>query len=1850
LRNTVLITIGYIADKFDDILSSVRSNKAFATISDVVGDFIKVIGALITDSSNLIKGAAAGILGKSVLPTTLPDKPVTALPASISDLGKASAAMMEGKAAAGAVEAIPDVVKAADAVGDVGQAAKNVGILGKLLSAFSGFGDLVSGPLRFLGEITDVTAFVKSVGKVLGPIGVIFSIFDGISTATDTEKLQSIFGKFDITMQDRISGFVGGFIGGFGGLFDLLAKLMGIEIEGESIQSSLTKTVTLMTDSIFEGIKSFLQFIGKILTSEPAKAVFGAAKELIGAVADGIGAMFQFFKDVFFSEGFQKVITVLTQIAGSAISGVIDAVKSVVEIVVGLFTLDFTKVKSAVGDLVGTVVTGIQSALAMIGNGIIWAINGLMNTLSLPESWRMSYFEVPGVKGGNMFAGGDQTSATANRTGVELNSQGRTASDPRYAQYAAPSTIIEQQLPNYLDKVIQVESGGRNIANQSGPGGRPTSSAFGIAQITEGTFTDIAKRAKPGSALAGKTFEDMKADTSLQRIALAELTQHNANFLSKKGIPVNESSLYLAHFLGAGGAARAIGASDTDSIMEVVSDKQYAANPMLQKMTTAGDLKRWAEQKMGGANSRQSTTMAISPQQQRSQQQALDAIKESATPAASTPSPQEKREQTKSAEAVQTTATETVVIRRANEEQAAILSDMGMEVEAGTKLQQIHLDKLDAYHRENRAEMQQQTRYLQQVPERLDRFQQERKNLELQFLREVEGDIRGAMTKALGPAGMGVSGQNANMMAYRTYGSLLEKPFTKALTNVFGESGGAYGQIFSKLAGSYINQAASAILPAMGIDPNVFNRALSNYTAGKQVRDQYKVAQTEYNITKAEYDAAAAKVTLADRLNATKPGKINEIKREQIAKVDALEIALQQKGATLDTAGKAKNANKSMYTEDLIFAMTGMPTGIRSMMGYETGQDQLTKQLTMMIGGDVAQSAFGGAGLQEYMANYRQMYERQLQGQSTVAEQSAALQGQVGVNNAEMIHGVNGQFLQTYSNINGQFLQGMGRIVGAMPSGQQSTGGGFLESLGKVGKAVSSVGKFFGFGKESTGTVGPNVNEFGIETFDDGSTIQYFDDGSTLVMDTAGKFSSTDAFTAAAPSFTQTLTNFGSTLTTGLKNIFTPSASTAVGGGGSIPGVRGATMPNKMSPTDIAGNFLGSAISNKLGITGPSAGIVSSGLKDLFGGQGFGKTSSYIQGPGTFGSSLFNIYGLKNANTSSLGGTLNTALNAYQLYNGLASGSMLASAGGLIQSAGSMLGSQTIANFGSGMASGQTSAQLAASYGQAGMSTPSGMSAGANTGAIAGPVMGIIGGHYLGRAISGGYSTGGSGNSMVNSGTAIGAAVGSIVPVIGTAIGALIGGMLGGTVNRLFGRKPKAVTGTGLQVTMGGEQGASGQAYSDWIEKGGKYRSDRSGRDFSAIDPELLKYFGETSLELQKAYGGLASGMGLDPNTIKGFQKYVDISFKGLNQQQSADAIQNAMKQYSRDMISQYGDIGRYAKDLGDGKKEDILDTFQRLSTGASLFDTYSTTAISNISGWMQSSAENLKNIVPELAGISATYESVGNQFKLDLAAIKTGIVEVYGGEEAYSRITKGYVDAIYSNEEKAIYYRDLSLKTLKTQIETAGQTFAPEIQAYLDKFAVGGITTQEGVDSAMDAYQAAVEAAERSGNITLAKTMKESAPLFKQAADISLQAATMNKDAAERTKTADEFFGFTDVQDFSMGIANGIAEAAPQMAEGPASMFDLGSENLTGVVDRSFIAPYYGDGTSISGLVSNAGAGGLGGQSTIVLQPSVIDNSVLSNPSTNIYMDNSAVRDYHPILSIDVRNVTSGYLGLGSK
>ena len=164
-----------------------------------------------------------------------------------------------------------------------------------------------------------------------------------------------------------------------------------------------------------------------------------------------------------------------------------------------------------------------------------------------------------------------------------------------------PGTATSDAMQSYLQKMIGAESGGRNIPNRSGPGGTPTSSAFGIGQMLKGTFEGLASKAKPDNALYGKTFENYKQDVNLQKEALKQYTANSKKRLEDAGIAATDSALYMAHFLGAEGAIRLLKSNESTALSQAVSADSMAANAnVFGKLSTVGDLKKWADTKMGG--------------------------------------------------------------------------------------------------------------------------------------------------------------------------------------------------------------------------------------------------------------------------------------------------------------------------------------------------------------------------------------------------------------------------------------------------------------------------------------------------------------------------------------------------------------------------------------------------------------------------------------------------------------------------------------------------------------------------------------------------------------------------------------------------------------------------------------------------------------------------------------------------------------------------------------------------------------------------------------------------------------------------------------------------------------------------------------------------------------------------------------------------------------------------------------------------------------------------------------------------------------------------------------------------
>ncbi len=95
----------------------------------------------------------------------------------------------------------------------------------------------------------------------------------------------------------------------------------------------------------------------------------------------------------------------------------------------------------------------------------------------------------------------------------------------------------------YYDKLRTKESGGNDSARAKG------STAVGRYQFTEGTWRDVM-RAHPELGLT----VDGRKDSYQQERAIRAFTADNAAILEQNGIVANEANLYLAHFMGAGGA------------------------------------------------------------------------------------------------------------------------------------------------------------------------------------------------------------------------------------------------------------------------------------------------------------------------------------------------------------------------------------------------------------------------------------------------------------------------------------------------------------------------------------------------------------------------------------------------------------------------------------------------------------------------------------------------------------------------------------------------------------------------------------------------------------------------------------------------------------------------------------------------------------------------------------------------------------------------------------------------------------------------------------------------------------------------------------------------------------------------------------------------------------------------------------------------------------------------------------------------------------------------------------------------------------------------------------------------
>jgi hypothetical protein len=159
-----------------------------------------------------------------------------------------------------------------------------------------------------------------------------------------------------------------------------------------------------------------------------------------------------------------------------------------------------------------------------------------------------------------------------------------------------------------VDSIIGAESGGDPNARN------PSSSASGVGQFIDSTWLDTLRGARPDLA-QGKSDADLlalKTDPQLSREITEAYAAQNAAILAKAGQPVTPGTTYLAHFAGPQGAVSVLSADPSTPVSQVLTPAAVKANSFLQGMT-AGDLRAWADRKMGGASPPPPASQAAAP-------------------------------------------------------------------------------------------------------------------------------------------------------------------------------------------------------------------------------------------------------------------------------------------------------------------------------------------------------------------------------------------------------------------------------------------------------------------------------------------------------------------------------------------------------------------------------------------------------------------------------------------------------------------------------------------------------------------------------------------------------------------------------------------------------------------------------------------------------------------------------------------------------------------------------------------------------------------------------------------------------------------------------------------------------------------------------------------------------------------------------------------------------------------------------------------------------------------------------------------------------------------------------------
>lgn len=148
----------------------------------------------------------------------------------------------------------------------------------------------------------------------------------------------------------------------------------------------------------------------------------------------------------------------------------------------------------------------------------------------------------------------------------------------------------------FVGRIIHIESANRCNARN------PLSTAVGLGQFIESTWMTTIKIHRPDlyRQFSRGQLLDMRTNCDLARAMTTAFTRDNAAVIRQAGHGVTPGNLYLAHFLGVGGALKVLSNNPNRQIADVFGASHVRANPF-ESGKSIGYLIGWAAKKMTGS-------------------------------------------------------------------------------------------------------------------------------------------------------------------------------------------------------------------------------------------------------------------------------------------------------------------------------------------------------------------------------------------------------------------------------------------------------------------------------------------------------------------------------------------------------------------------------------------------------------------------------------------------------------------------------------------------------------------------------------------------------------------------------------------------------------------------------------------------------------------------------------------------------------------------------------------------------------------------------------------------------------------------------------------------------------------------------------------------------------------------------------------------------------------------------------------------------------------------------------------------------------------------------------------------